>query len=354
MDKHYCKAVFVGTKDVAGQQVYTFKITNEVVDRQREVVAADGFDFRDYMANPVVIDSHDYSSIENILGRTVDIRRNGDAHEADILFNDTPKGQLAKALVDSGDLRATSIGFISGELELGKGRDDPAIHKQSTLLEISMVCVPANQEALRLRDLQTREAHPPHTTPKADEGMAWDGPAQVREAEGEAQLWGMHAWRDSEGDPEVKSSYKLPHHLASGEVVWRGVAAAMTALLGGRGGVAIPDGDRRGTWQHLARHYSQFDKEPPEFKSLEELEAFGADEIKGLFYEGEMDMDVTEKRGRVLSAKNETALKQAADLIASVLASLGQQDDGDDEGDKDGKTIEADLGVLLKFAGKDN
>jgi hypothetical protein len=32
---------------------------------------------------------------------------------------------------------------------------------------------------------------------------------------------------------------------------------------GGRGGVDIPAGERRDVWRHLARHYEQFDEEPP-------------------------------------------------------------------------------------------
>jgi hypothetical protein len=75
----------------------------------------------------------------------------------------------------------------------------------------------------------------------------------------------IRAWFAGEGDK--KGDYKLPHHKADGyATVWRGVAAAMGALLGARGGVQIPDSDKRGVYGHLAKHYAQFDKEPPEFK----------------------------------------------------------------------------------------
>jgi HK97 family phage prohead protease len=70
--------------------------------------------------------------------------------------------------------------------------------------------------------------------------------------------------------PENYGQLKLPHHRPGrsgvGPAVWRGVAAAMAALLGARGGVQIPDADRRGVYNHLARHYEQFEKEPPNFK----------------------------------------------------------------------------------------
>ena len=78
-----------------------------------------------------------------------------------------------------------------------------------------------------------------------------------------------HAWYDdTDGDPpEKKGAYKLPHHeLVDGElqVVWSGVTAAMNVVAGGRGGVNVPDEDLQRIHEHLARHYRQFDEEPPE------------------------------------------------------------------------------------------
>jgi HK97 family phage prohead protease len=115
-------------------------------------------------------------------------------------------------------------------------------------------------------------AIPPHTTPKADEDTPWSAASVLRALPNErAKLRLVHAWVDPEGDPDAKGSYKLPHHLADGKVVWKGVAAAGAALQGGRGGVNIPQSDVAGVRRHLARHYAQFDKTPP-------WEAAGVDE----------------------------------------------------------------------------
>lgn len=101
--------------------------------------------------------------------------------------------------------------------------------------------------------------------PTADPDMAWDGPAQIKAADVDTLLL-ICAWYD-ETKADVKGSYKLPHHLAENKnVVWKGVTAAMGALLGARGGVDIPDDDRKGAFNHLAKHYKQFEKDPPEFK----------------------------------------------------------------------------------------
>ncbi len=80
------------------------------------------------------------------------------------------------------------------------------------------------------------------------------------------RIAGHYAW-SAEMPPATFGSLKLPHHRPSdGAVVWRGVSAAMTVLLGGRGGADLPAADRREVYNHLAAHYRQFDKEPPDFK----------------------------------------------------------------------------------------
>jgi len=107
----------------------------------------------------------------------------------------------------------------------------------------------------------------------AAENTAWAGAKETVKAEVE-DLRQICTWYDS-SDPDVKASYKLPHHrMSDKKAVWRAVSAAMAALLGARGGVDIPSADKQGVYNHLANHYKQWDKEAPELKkySAEELE----------------------------------------------------------------------------------
>jgi len=112
-------------------------------------------------------------------------------------------------------------------------------------------------------------------TPTLPEGIDWDADA----AETRIRAWAGgedidfdkyargFAWFDGE-NPELLGSYKLPHHdVREGELKthWRGVTSSMAVLLGSRGGVDIPDDDKRRVYSHLARHYEQYDTEPPEF-----------------------------------------------------------------------------------------
>lgn len=124
---------------------------------------------------------------------------------------------------------------------------------------------------VNLENIKLKSVIPYKDLGTAEEGAAWDGPAQMREADVDV-LKLICAWYDAESG-DNKGAYKLPHHRASDKkCVWRGVTAAMGAVLGARGGVAIPDADKKGVYNHLAKHYKQFDKEPPEFKkSMEDV-----------------------------------------------------------------------------------
>ena len=183
--------------------------------------------------------------------------------------------------------------------------------------ELSIVAVPgipeasiapvAGESALIVEsELFVHErAVPFEATPKADEGRSWDADRAVaslrkwasRDGSGEKDTidWAKYrrgfAWYD-EDDAENFGAYKLPHHeVIDGRlvVVWRGVAAAMAALMGARGGVDIPASDRRAVYNHLARHYEQFDKEPPDFEYLESLRArINVAEERGLIAEALM------------------------------------------------------------------
>jgi HK97 family phage prohead protease len=159
MDRQYIKAALVTKADGQdGRKIYTFRATSDAVDRTGEVVTLDGWDFKNWEANPVILDSHDYyGGIEAIVGRGVGPLRLVDgAWEVDIAFSQAEKGRLAEQLVEEGSLRAVSVGFNSQERTYGKP-DEPMKHTRKELLEISVCPIPANQDALRVRGLSADE-----------------------------------------------------------------------------------------------------------------------------------------------------------------------------------------------------
>lgn len=300
----------------------TFVLSTENVDRDGDVIRADGWILDNYLKNPVVLFAHKYDSLP--VARAEKVWVENGSLKATAKFATEKENPLAEnvyQLYKNGYMNAVSVGFIPIEYEeKGEGYE----YSKQELLEFSCVPVPANPEALislavkgmkkekEVVGIETpitynivnptniealnsvskrsmtisaeellkyenetkeakgvityRQAHP-DGTPKAPEDEAWDAAAEVREADVD-DLRVMCAWVDSENS-DLKTAYKLPHHKASDNhsVVWRGVAAAMAALFGARGGVDIPENDRRGVYNHLARHYEEFEREVPEFRS---------------------------------------------------------------------------------------
>lgn len=386
----YCKALFLGIKaQENGEQAFRFRATTDALDRQGEVVTTDGWQTDAFLRNPVFLLAHDYRSLP--IGKVVALTQDADGLLADVVFDDQDEqARAVRSKYERGFLNAVSVGFNPIEIEYPdhrnpKAEPQPLRHTRKELLEISAVAIPANPDALMLRALgltlperqMAKRAMPPHTTPKAAEAAEWNASGEVAAAD-VSDLRAMCAWVDADNE-DLKSAYKLPHHRAGGghEVVWRGVAAAMAALLGARGGVAIPDEDRRAVYAHLSRHYRQFDKEPPEWKTLAELAKLGPEEIRGLFWEDEVSDEqegqegrqaqgqgrqeaataAATKAGRRNSKADLARMQRVMDLLRDVMSAMqdimgDMGDDGADAQDDQDKTIDADLNALFAFAGQ--
>jgi HK97 family phage prohead protease len=153
---HVVKAQFVEIIESEGARVYTFRASSGSVDRQNEIVDQNGWLLDSYRDNPVVLDSHRYDSIEDVIGRAIRVEVVGGALECDIIFAENEKGECAQELVNTGFLRTVSVGFKSVARRPG-GAGQPLTHTQAELLEISLVSVPANRDAVRLRAAEAVE-----------------------------------------------------------------------------------------------------------------------------------------------------------------------------------------------------
>ena len=285
MEKLFTKA-FAETIKENGVETKLFVASDEVEDRQGEVISVDGWQLDNFKINPVLLWGHDQYRPAIGLAEKIGFKTINGLKK--LIFQ--PKfhrkdefSRLVADLVDDGWIKASSVGFQPKEQEENK-------YTKQELLEISFVNVPANPNALSLafakgysskaikmvmpdadlEDIKEKAVIPYKKYPLSPEGVDWDAGAEVKDAEPE-DLKKICTWYDTE-KPELKGSYKLPHHTLSGyKTVWRGVAAAMAALMGARGGVDIPDSDRQGVYNHLTKHYAEFDKEPPEMRSADEI-----------------------------------------------------------------------------------
>lgn len=310
MDKR--KAQEVNKKEIQATTevrsgVLTAIASTEDMDRSGDVLSVKNWDFSNFIENPVLQAGHDYRP-----QYTIGIAKNLRVSGTEVLFepvfhNITPLAQQIKKMYEQGFLKAWSVGFIPGIESTQKDNVGGTLNE---LLEVSAVAVPANAMALmkgfsesesqietELKDWIDQELEvkdiedevsvktvvPYKAFTTAPETESWNAAKAQKESWGDGthpeKYAKIHAWYDGEakskdknGYPTEKGAYKLPHHNANDDVVWRGVAAAMGALLGSRGGVNIPDAERKGVYDHLAKHYKQFNKFVPSFKEYNSVE----------------------------------------------------------------------------------
>lgn len=387
-----------------GERAVISYINTGVKDRDDEIVEPAGAILEDYRKHPVVLFAHRYHELP--IGKNEWIKTDNKGLIAKTIYAKHEEADKVYNYRKDGFPLAESIGFVPFEWEDYKGKDGnppkDGVRRRYTkwlLLEYSDVPVPSNPEALQVavskglikedeiehfnlsfeKSDETivkkfalvepeedyglhKRAIPFKATSKDPDDAVWDAGKEVKTAE-VADLKIMCTWVNSE-EPDLKTSYKLPHHRAKGHnVVWRAVAAAMGALLGARGGVRIPAEDRKGVYNHLAKHYKQFDKEPPEFKEYDEPEL--REMFEDVWFEElgdvitmEMELGETdEKSGRVLSEKNRKLVKSCVEMLSKLLEASEPAEEGDKEltAEESGKITEVlkDLGEKIK-GGKDH
>jgi hypothetical protein len=278
----------------------------------------------------------------------------------------TPPDEVLKA-IGEGTIRTSSFGYnemlVSEPQQPGQAR---VIH-DFELMDTSAVSLPCHPEAtvqlakslgLAYEYAQSGKGATAFADlPLAPEDMAWSWDAPAGNAVlGDPEDWGRykkaHFWFDPE-NAQVRAGYKLPFaKMVDGSLkaVWRGCAAAMGALLGGRGGVDIPEGDVTPVYNHISKYYGKFDKPVPELKGaplgealvrgvrpefadvtwkndenyLVAEEGLEAD-LKAINTRAEGSRNVMAflaKEGRVLSAANVRAVEAAIEALAGADSAL--------------------------------
>lgn len=245
-------------------------------------------------------------------------------------YLDTPRASEILQGIMAGAINEMSFGYdpVKYDFEGDQTKGDPLVRnlRELRLWDTSDVNWGMNEATLA-----SKTAVPYRDTGTADEGTAWSKPTlndftdamwdDLSDAD-KRRIASHYGWCD-EMPPTSFGGCKLPHHQASksgvGSAVWNGVRAAMGALMGARGGVDLPDADRRAIYNHLSKHYAQFDKEPPDYKLIELATTVRAAQ--------QIDAAAL-KAGRVLSAANLEKLKAALETLTSILAAAEPEDDG--------------------------
>lgn len=295
--------------------------STEVLDRMGESISQEGWELTNYKKNPVVLWGHNVREERPPIGKATKLWLDGVRKKKlmfDIKFD--MADQFAAEIyrkVKEGFINTVSVGFLPIESEPIDKKDSgifgPQKYIKQELLELSYVPVPANPEALSALKSMNLHGQTPIKTlesvyrkPEYDlapKTESWDGPGEVAKA----------------GDKDIFAVDKLlPHHNASdGRVVYRGIKQSMALLLGAKEGV--PEEKREEAYEHIARHYQEFEEEAPEFKYVEDQVLKSLDEeIHSLVLERE-DKHQTRLIKKVINLnKNKPKSPTEGDIIAAL------------------------------------
>ena len=379
-----------------GNRTIRFCISSEVEDRDEDVVIASGAQLDNYRKNPAFLGFHNICDFP--LGKTLNVWVDQVAHKVyqDVYFptveelaTDPEQASEKAKVVDTtycmyklGMLNAVSVQFRPLEMKPNPNSKSGwgKIIEKWELYETSAVPVPANPDALAeamksvsasanfapsvgelvLKSIGRggveKGAIPYKKHPLADEDTAWDAAKETKDAIPE-ELKEMCAWYDSD-NPDESGSYKLPHHERDGyKTVWKGVAAAMGALLGARGGVNVPEVDVEKVKAHLVKHYADFGKDVPEDKAAWEAQVKA--ELEAESKDVESVLLIT-KSGRRLSAATLKAIDALdklhtdhAEVTKAYHAAVAKcmkelRYDGEDENEDEDQEPDDDVGIEVE------
>jgi hypothetical protein len=146
--------------------------SDETLDHYREIIRADGWRFNYFQKNAPFVDSHDYGTIDKLLGTVVDFRVEGRRLIETVKWaHDVEENRLARigfAMTQAGHLKAVSVGFIPTKwvdkwtnngadlgkvaMEMGLPADQAAavrtIFLEQEQIELSACIIGANPAAL--------------------------------------------------------------------------------------------------------------------------------------------------------------------------------------------------------------
>ena len=143
-------------------RVFRFTISTDGIDREGDVIIQHGIDYTQFEKNNVILFGHDYSGL--VHGRTIAYESREDSTVMDIELPAKGTGEIVdqvSSLGEQGFIKAVSVGFVPTDtIDKARSPKDELfkqypnanrIFKSSALLEVSLVTVPANPDAIALR-----------------------------------------------------------------------------------------------------------------------------------------------------------------------------------------------------------
>ena len=138
------------TARAAGDDPLLFVMSDATVDRYGDVIEPDGWDLKNFRLNPIALFGHD-SSLPVGIWKNVRVDNGSLVGNLELL----PAGRSERvdeirAFVETGMLRAVSVGFRPIDAEAMPGNTGGIRYLESELVECSLVSIPANPNALQV------------------------------------------------------------------------------------------------------------------------------------------------------------------------------------------------------------
>lgn len=321
-----------------GSRVRKFIFSDGSIDRYGDTINPRGWVY-DKSAGSVALFGHNASEVENVIGRTQDEGVDGDNFVGSIRFataEENPAADMVLRLIDGGYINSVSVGFQPLEWKQTKDKSRPGgidFMKQE-LLEVSVVPIPANRNALQQAKaagiaIERLGLVAPAPLPIATKGLYEVSWLAMLLAD-LGYLQDCVEWEaEYEGDgSEVPA--KLAAALAElGQVLIEMTAEEVAEMVG-----AEEDEDPA----ILADDPVEMAAWSPAQKALAKLAAIGR-RARTIMKRAPQPSASIERAGKVLSAANETSLRDAHDLITKgcgmVKAVFDQATAEDPEPDAD-------------------
>lgn len=137
-------------------KLYEFTISTDSIDRDDDTISVDGWDFKNFLRNPVMLWAHDYRALP--IGRARDVLVADGRVKAIVEFTPEllyPFGDQVRRFYEDGFLNAVSVGFLPRKWAFvdNDERKYGIDFEEQELLEFSGVPVPSNPDALIERDV---------------------------------------------------------------------------------------------------------------------------------------------------------------------------------------------------------
>ena len=154
----YIDATYLGRAETNGRKTYRYRVSSTQPARDGGVIPVSEWRTDNFRRYPIILAGHDYTGAATRfpIGMADELAFDDDGMIADIaLHGQNDASAEAIRILDAGFPIATSVGFRADSIETAAERSEPYTFRGVELLEISLVSVPSDPNALMMHGFTT-------------------------------------------------------------------------------------------------------------------------------------------------------------------------------------------------------